>query len=166
MNLLPLVLAASFTWTVPEYIHSMSPSTPPARVAQVSRAIEWAAKKNDVDPYMLAAIVYVESRFRPGEKACWPWMDWQLMVCRQTCDYGLGQVNEIWIRKWKLDADKLQNNDYYNLWVAGAILKQVKMQYGNEPQWWSRYHHNRDNERVKYEKLMAPVYPPRLYPEE
>lgn len=152
--LLGAVPAGGFQWTVPEFVRSISPSTPERRVQQVSKAIEWAAEKKGVDPYLLAAVVYVESRFRPNQKACWPWMDWQQMVCRQTCDYGLGQVNEIWIKKWHLDADKLQNDDYYNLLIAATILRDLKKEYGNEPQWWSRYHHNRDNERVKYERLM------------
>ncbi len=157
--------AAAFTWTVPEYVRSISPSTPERRVQQVSKAIEWAAKKTDEDPYLLAAIVYVESRFRPSQKACWEWIDWDQKVCRYTCDYGLGQVNEVWIKAWKLDADKLQNDDYYNLLIAAKILHKLRLMYGTEPQWWSRYHHARDNERVKYERLMGPALKVR-YPDE
>jgi hypothetical protein len=114
--------------------------------------IRKAGTKYGVDPEVLAAIALVESDFRSGRLACWP-----VTLpdrCEPTCDYGLAQVNQLWITKWGLSPCRLLRDDQYNLEVASRILRDLKKRYPDEPNYWSRYHDSRPDHREPYEKTV------------
>lgn len=148
--LLMLVLAHTPTM---DYVKELRPHISNARAVQVSKHIETVATHHKVDPKLLAAIVRTESNFESGIKACWPWFSKREGVCRHTCDYGLAQINELWIRKWKLDPNRLQYDDRYNLGVAARILRLLQQEYAElEPEnWFGRYHSGTPSKRAIYE---------------
>ena len=138
------------------YIRSLESKLGQARIREAARLVYAAAQQYGINPLILAGIVHQESNFRSGLKQCWSvYRHHQTEV---TCDYGLAQVNELWIRRWNLDPDKLQNDDAYNLCVAARILKSLRKTYEDlEPSnWWGRYHSGTPSVRATYEgKLMA-----------
>jgi hypothetical protein len=147
--------------TTKDYVVEIQPGMTEKRAAQLGRDIDRAAKRYDVDPLLLAAITRQESGFQSGLKQCGT-ATWKVngkVQSRETCDYGLAQVNQVWIEKWKLDADLLQNNDAYNLMVAARILRLLRKQYGDtEPaNWYGRYHSATPSRRADYENRLQPM---------
>lgn len=94
------------------------------------------SKKYKLDPYLLLAIIKVESNFNQR-------------AISSTGDYSLAQINyKVWKKELKrkgikLNFYKLKTNYAYALETMGYILKTLKDKYGSEdPQWYARYHSN------------------------
>lgn len=135
---------------VAEQIRDFRPDLAEVRVARIASAIEAASRYHGQDPMLLAAIVRVESSFGSGAKACWP-APWKGLHAR-TCDYGIAQINELWVRHWNLDPVRLQNDDLYNLMVAARILADLQKRFERrEPgRWFTRYHSGTPSRRKVY----------------
>ena len=107
----------------------------------VNYAVDFVAQAYDLDPDLVNAIVYVESNHNPAAKRC-----------SKTCDYGLGQINQLWVKHWGLSRQALVTDPHYNLNVAGRILTDLRDRHPKEPNWWSRYHSATPRFRAIYEK--------------
>jgi soluble lytic murein transglycosylase-like protein len=147
VSIIAAVVLASGTLGAPEvtvnrtvqYVRNLRPDMPVAKARQLGRQIATWAKFQGVKPRLLAAIIRRESNFRSGLKSCWT-VKLRRGRTRFTCDLGIAQVNQLWVDKWKLDADRLQNEDSYNIAVAARVLGWVKKYFGDDPNWYARYH--------------------------
>lgn len=111
--------------------------------------VQVAAAAQGVEPDILAAIVQVESGGRRGRVRCVPAR--RGSPSPVTCDYGLAQVNDLWVARWRLDPARLRSDDSYTLAVAARILSDLRRRYGGEPSWWGRYHSATPKLRARYE---------------
>lgn len=132
------------------YVHRLAPRLSVQRAQEVAVAIEAAAKRYDVDPMLLAAIIKQETDFRTGQKSCW--IVQRYAQCRVTCDHGLAQINELWIAKWNLDQHRLLHDDAYNIRIAARILAQLQKTHAEaEPEnWYGRYHSGTPSKKAVY----------------
>lgn len=135
-----------------EHIQEIGYKLAPGRAEKIGRLIEHWSKKYDVEPEILTAILRQESNFESGIKACW--IVHRYRTCQITCDYGIAQINELWIKKWGLDPDRLQNDDSYGIRIAARLLAILKREYGHEENWWGRYHSATPSKRSAYEERL------------
>lgn len=138
-----------------DYVKALHPTINPQRAARLARSIDAAAKRYEQDPFLLAAIAMKESTFRNGIVACHTRTKRKTQETVTTCDYGMMQINQVWIAKWKLDPDKLQNDHGYNTMVAARILRMLQRYHGHEPNWFGRYHSATPKYRARYEAALA-----------
>lgn len=156
MTLLVLMLLGQTASTL-QRVEALQPHIDRRRAVSVSQDVDAASSRYGVDPQLLVAIVRQESNFRSGIKQCWVHHPRSGTVI--TCDYGLAQINEFWIGHWHLDADKLLNDDRYNLMVAARILRMLARLYReDEPlNWYGRYHSATPSLRAEYEDKLQPM---------
>jgi len=57
-----------------------------------------------------------------------------------TTDYGLGQINTVWVKGLSLDTLKLLYNPHYNIYYTAYILYTKIQRYGNTWLAVGRYH--------------------------
>ena len=136
-----------------EYVQAMAPRLTDRQAQRFGRIIYDAGTRADIDPVVLAAIVRQESNFMPDQKVCY--IATRHRACWGTCDYGLAQINSVWIAKWGLDEEALVHDDAYNVKVATRVLSLLKKEFGDEPQWWSRYNSATPSSRSKYEAYVT-----------
>ena len=137
-----------------EYILTLRPKLGIPKAVRLAALIDRWAQHYDVEPEVMVALVAHESKFRSGIKACWPHAKKPGVI---TCDHGLAQINEAWIRQWKLDENKLQYDDSYNLRVQARILASIKKEYGYEPEWYGRYHSKTPSKKRRYLDKIRPI---------
>lgn len=152
MIALVLMLVLTQAKTTDDYIRAFRWDIGPNRVTQLARRIDTAAYHYDVDRCLLAALVRTESNFEPGIMMCWPVPGSQAL----TCDRGLGQINQVWIRTWGLNAWKLQYDDQYNLLVMARLLRQLEDQHPDDPEWFLYYHNRLPFYQRRYMKHLKP----------
>lgn len=138
-----------------EYIATLRPKMRAAEVVSLANSINVCAESRKLDPMVMVAIIEKESGFRKGLKACWPHAKKPGVI---TCDRGLAQVNELWIRKWKLDEDRLQNDSTYNVCVQARILAAIKKESGStDPNWVGRYHSKTPSKKLRYMNKISAI---------
>lgn len=133
------------------YILALKPSMDARRAKRLARQIDYWAGRYEVDPFLMAAIIRQESNFE-SIRACWP-APWKGEGAT-TCDHGLAQVNQTWIDKWKLDAQKLIDDDGYNIYIQARILAWIRHYHPAEVAWFSRYHSGTPSKRLEYQKQL------------
>jgi hypothetical protein len=153
MLALALALAVAGASPTVDYVKKFRPGITDRRAAYVAKIIDRAATEYGQDPCLMAAIVRVESYFDSGLIACWPVV--RNRSCTTTCDRGLAQINEVWIGIWKLNAQRLQFDDLYNLRVMARLLKQLRTQ-SDAPDWYMAYHSSIERHRIKYMSKLWP----------
>jgi hypothetical protein len=131
-----------------QYILALKPRIGEKQARRLGRLIDYWADHYDVDPDLMVALIRMESNFESGVKACWP-APWK-GENETTCDHGLAQINETWVRKWMLDPEKLVKDDGYNIYVQARILAWIKRYYGKEPDWYGRYHSATPSKKALY----------------
>lgn len=147
--MIALIVAAVMAVTPAEYIHSLHPELSPKRTTALGKHIERWAAQYDVDPKLLVAILKQESDFRPGLLSCY--VVHRYKACFVSCDYGVAQINALWIKKWRLDAQRLRYDDGYNIGVAARILAMLQREYAaDEPDWYGRYHSGTPSKKALY----------------
>lgn len=104
--------------------------------------IDQKAKEYGLDPKLFGAIIAQESTFKVNAKRCHG---------NGNCDYGLGQINIQWVKKWRLDKKRLLKDPAYNLDVAAKILRSAINEGESEPNAYSRYHNPARKFRLAYE---------------
>jgi hypothetical protein len=131
------------------FITTSAPKVSPKEAKRLAKLIIAVSERRGLDPLLLAAIVRYESGgFQKHLKICTTW---------GGCDSGLGQINHVWVRMWKLDAARLVKDDAYNLEVAARILQALQRDFSEQdPKWWSRYHDRRDAYRKIWEERAGP----------
>lgn len=107
------------------------------------------ALKFGIDPELFTALIAQESSFR-SIKSCY--IVHRNRACEVTCDWGLAQVNDVWIKRWNLDPQRLLEDPRYNLETGARILQLLKRQYQEEDNFWSRYNTAHAIRRAKYEQ--------------
>lgn len=134
---------------VASYIQRLRPGMAVQRQNTLASQIAFWASKYALDPFLIAALLKQESNFESGIRACWKAPQ---EPDGETCDHGLGQVNEVWIGKWSLDAEKLVSDDSYNIAVVARVLAWIRRYYGSEPDWYGRYHSGIPSRKAGYLK--------------
>ena len=86
-------------------IRSLRPSISVKRSWSIGWLVEHYAAKYDLDPHLIIAILRQESNFDSGIKSCWDKTKPDGTPYK-TCDLGIAQINEGWIKTWDLDEDK------------------------------------------------------------
>jgi hypothetical protein len=125
------------------------------RAWELARGITSASRRFGIEPLLFAAIVRQESDFQANVKVCYIVV--RHHACFPTCDYGLAQVNQVQVDRWGLEADRLVQDDAYNLFQGARVLAILKREYGDdEPNWWSRYNSASPTPRALYETALEP----------
>jgi len=134
---------------VAHFIVTSAPKVSPKEARRLSKLILDVSTRRNLDPLLLTAIVRYESGgFQKHLKICTNW---------GGCDSGLGQINHVWVKMWKLDATRLVKDDAYNLEIAARILQALQRDFSEQdPKWWSRYHDRRDTYRRAWEARVEP----------
>ncbi len=103
------------------------------------------AKKHKVDPFIMMALIKVESDF--DQKAV-----------STTGDYSLAQINyKVWKKELsskglKLDFNKLTSNHAYAIEKMAIILSIIQKRHAKDNQWYGRYHSNTKKYKSRYLK--------------
>lgn len=126
------------------YMNNIAPHVGKNRIAYVAKIIQLKSEKYQLNPYIFATIVKQESNFKSDTVSC----------TDISCDYGLAQINDVNVERYHLDRDKLVHDDNYNLEVAAKILFQLKKDFPDEINFFSRFHDGRPKERAKYEACL------------
>lgn len=132
------------------YIVDITPRISKTRASAVSRMIFDAARRHKVDPFIYTALIRHESAFIPEALNCYKRRSGYM------CDYGLPQVNEVWITELNLDHRRMLEDERYALDVGARILARAKKQWGSDPKWYLYYHSNKEQHRKKYEESVGP----------
>ncbi len=153
---LVLCLGAVRPWQpLQERIRLLSPYLPQATATAMAKLIYGASTRAGIEPELVAAIVSRESNFRVDALACY--VVYRHHACYDTCDRGLAQINDVWVRAWGLSPCRLLHDPAYNLAQALRILRQLRHRYGaTEPNWWSRYNSSSPVPRAIYEAVLEP----------
>ena len=113
-----------------QYINTIAPKVPTKRARALAKIILDAARRRKVDPFIYAALIRHESAFAPGAMNCYKRKDGYM------CDYGLPQINEVWLAELGLDANRLIEDEAYAIDTGARILARAKFQYGSDPKWY------------------------------
>lgn len=104
------------------------------------------AQKYNIDPYIMLALIKVESNFDQA-------------AVSETGDYSLAQINyAVWNKEleskgMKLDYEKLQKNSSYAIEKMAIILSLIKKRHAKkDPHWYGRYHSNTKKYKKRYLK--------------
>jgi hypothetical protein len=78
-------------------------------------------------------------------------------VKRKVCtDFGIGQINEITIRSYDFDIDKLLYDVDYSVEAAAIVLTDIRKGYQKkESDWWTRYNASTFEKREVYRHLVT-----------
>lgn len=128
-------------------IEELNPHISTVRARYLSKIIYKEAQRYDLDPNIITAILRQESNFEPV-RTCY--IVHRHKSCEITCDYGVSQINSIWLQKWGLDPAELTENDAMNIHVAARVLSIIRRQFGAEDFWMSRYNTS-GPKRAEYE---------------
>lgn len=124
-----------------DYIKELRPGISPRYAWKLGRLVDYWAGRYRLDPDLMIAIIRTESYFEPNTKACWP-APWKPEGI--TCDHGLAQINEVWVKEWNLDPDRLVMDDSYNIAIQARLLAQLKRQWAADDLFWYGRYHNAD----------------------
>jgi len=119
------------------YVKVLRPGLSDYRALRLARITDHWANRYGVDAALMVTLIRQETYFDSVE-ACWP-APWLGRNAR-TCDRGLAQINDVWVQKWHLDRKRLLEDDWYNIWIQARVLSWTRLHYGDEPDWWGRYH--------------------------
>ncbi len=122
------------------------------RAKYLAKQFVAAGKKYHIDPHLMVAIGMVESRLKPGVVSEF------INKGKPTVDRGLMQINDVWVRRWDLDPQRLIDDDGYNIWTAARLLRILKRDY-EERLWYLRYHSSWEPAKKKYTKDIRPFLP-------
>lgn len=126
---------------------------------RVSTIIAFAAKKYEVDPRIMIAIIKIESNFKQNAI--------NLTSCERTkqdkCgDYSMAQINyETWSKSFPkmgrkpLDLHKLKTDETYSIFRMAEILSILKKQYAaTDNAWFARYHSSTPVHKDRYTRAL------------
>lgn len=126
------------------YIKKVNPKLDDRDAIHLAKTIFEKAREHGIHPTLFAAQLRQESSFRLNLKVCHGF--------EGNCDYGLGQISSIWVKKWKLDTKRLQYDVAYNLDVAARIVRYYMELRPNDPNAYSMYYNMKSAFRKDYEK--------------
>lgn len=111
-----------------QHILRLSPK-PPHDPLELAVSFVDAGLRYGLDPHLLVAIGFVESRFFVGA------------INKKSNDFGLMQVNAYNIKAMKLDKQRLLSDIDYSINAGAAILSYFKRRYakGQPKTWYCRY---------------------------
>ena len=139
--ILPMILGLTLNQVsiqdIAENIRSLNPSISDKRATHLSKIINRESKRYDIDPNIITAILKQESNFKPAQKVCY--IVHRQHACFVTCDFGVGQINQIWLNKWGLSEEEVVKNEDLNIHLTAKILSMIRHQFGEEEGFWSRY---------------------------
>jgi soluble lytic murein transglycosylase-like protein len=91
--------------------------------------IKTYSRKYNISPSIYAAILMQESSYRLNAKAC-----------QKSCDWGIAQINDINVKYYKLDKNRLLNDLDYSLEKGAMVLSWFSKTYSKkEKLWYLRY---------------------------
>jgi soluble lytic murein transglycosylase-like protein len=129
-----------------DFIKATNPNIDPSDAVYIAKTLQEKSQQYGLNLIVFSAIVAQESSFRLN-----------LLVehgGQGNRDIGLGQVSSYWVKKWKLDPNRLRYDVAYNLDVSARILKSVYDENPNDPKAYSRYYNPLPAFRKTYEKLI------------
>lgn len=129
------------------------------KAQRLATTISFAAKKYEIDPRIMIAIMKVESNFKQNAI--------NLTSCERTkkdkCgDYSIAQINyEIWsetfprLGKKQLDLHKLKTDESYAIFRMAEILSILKKEYSaSDKFWFARYHSSTPVHKNRYQTVL------------
>jgi hypothetical protein len=129
-----------------DFVKATNPNIDPADAVYIAKTLQEKAQQYDLNLVVFAAIIAQESSFRLNL--------WVEHGAAGNRDIGLGQISSFWVKKWKLDANRLRYDIAYNLDVSARILKTVYDENPKDPKAYSRYYNPLPSYRKTYEKLI------------
>lgn len=125
---------------------------------RLATIIAFSAKKYEIDPRIMIAIMKVESNFNQNAV--------NLVSCERTkqtkCgDYSIAQINyEVWSKAFPkmgrkpLDLQRLKTDETYAIFRMGEILNILKSQYPQDKLWFARYHSSTPEHKKRYTNVL------------
>lgn len=126
---------------------------------RLATIIAFSAKKYDIDPRIMIAIMKIESNFKQDA--------YNLTSCefskQEKCgDYSIAQINyETWSKTFPkmgrkpLDLKRLKTDETYSIFRMGEILSIIKKQYAaQDPTWFARYHSSTPIHKNRYTQAL------------
>lgn len=107
-------------------------------IRRYNLAINRAAQKYDISPYLLLGILKVESDFGRVQTS-------------QTRDHGPMQINEWWFSRLDISRKTVRTPEGA-MYVAAKILSYAREDNGTKGCWWSAYHSVTPVHRKNYER--------------
>jgi hypothetical protein len=148
-----LMTTSANVYHVSDYIQTISPHISRLDADRISTSIVYHSSQYAIDPFLVAAVIRQESNFRPLQRVCF----YSKLYRRTFCDYGIGQINDIWVKAWKLDVRTLISDDDYNISVIVRVLNEMRSQY-NADDWYGNYHDSRAQYKNAWLKLVNGWY--------
>jgi hypothetical protein len=162
-------------------VKNNNPSLTVSRAIRISSAINSTAKKYNIKPKLLTAILMQESSYKLDAKNCKVGLFWRgyapdyahilpFMFNNQDVrkhikphigkicqDFGIGQINHATIVRKNIEIIKLISDIDYSIDTAGMIIGYLKNTYEKyEPDnWWTRYNAISKDKRNIYKKLVT-----------
>lgn len=141
-----------------QFTESLRPGIDTRLARRLAAVAADVGQRQGLDPRLLLAIARVESNLNPDAYACWQRRGAPLGVI--TCDHGLMQINGLWVEEWSLDPVDLRFDLYLNVWTAARLLVKLRKEFGDEPNWFGRYHSNNPKKRAVWEARLLKWYSP------
>lgn len=125
-------------------IYKNNPKLEHNYVYRLAGVIIKAAKKYDLNPKKLSAILAQECRYKLN------------CINHKTKDYSIGQINIKTVIAFKLNKKRLLEDLEYSVDSSAMILANFKRMYGKkEKNWWTRYNSSNSFKRAQYEQLVS-----------
>lgn len=141
----------SFTPHIAFTISTINPSIDNEKATYLATIINHVSKVHNIDPYLITSILAQESLFKLEAKNC------RNGKCH---DFGMSQINNMTIKNYRLNKDKLTTCPIYSISSGALVLKDFKDRFEKkEPNtWWTRYNSSDRIKRKKYHKAVCRWY--------
>lgn len=146
---LPISTGAGSTGTAidphsPVYKHVLKnrPDIDPIYANKLAKAIYNASMRYGLNPNKLSALFAQECMYK-------------LNCVNATKDYSIGQINIKTANFYGFDVNRLLIDLDYSVNCTALILNDLKLKYGNESDYWTRYHSFRPNLRKRYKLAVS-----------
>ena len=142
---LNIVLTAQNTCAVFTQIKKHAPKINNDYALILSESIILFAKKYDLKPNILTAIIRQESNFKMGA------------FNKKSKDFGLTQINVKTIGNFNFDKNKIMTNIPYSIEAGAIVLSDFKKRYFKKEGYgyWCRYNTSNPIKRQNYRKLVS-----------
>lgn len=129
---------------------------------RLSNIIYKVAKKHNMNPMILTAILAQESMYNLDAMNCYSGysidkLDKGEYVEGKICsDFGIGQIHYKTIERYEFDLEKLRTDLVYSVESAALVLNDFRIRFKKkEVHWWTRYNASNKYKREEYRQLVS-----------
>lgn len=114
------------------------------------------AKKYNLSPRLLAAILMQESSYKISAKNIKCGIS--INTGKEDCvvvDFGIGQINHKTIKAFHFDKTRLLSDVEYSIDASAKVLADFKKSHAKDTEFWTRYNASSPDKRTIYKNLVA-----------